>query len=73
MITLLDSRGKASGTLPMVVVSWLAVLSKFIVAGVALGPLGTPPPMSATEFGLAVTGILAIWIGREAIDKKAGA
>jgi len=54
-----------------VVISWFAVLVKFIVAGINLGVLGVAPPMSATDFGIAVTGILAIWVGREAFAKSA--
>lgn len=60
-----DSRGHASRTLPFVVVSWLVVTAKFAVAGLALGPLGVAPAMSATAYGSAVLMIVGLWIGRE--------
>lgn len=66
----MDSRGKQSRTLFFVSVSWAAVLIKFTLAGVKLGPLGTMPLMGAGEFGAAVMAILAIWLGREFTEKR---
>ncbi|WP_018169109.1 hypothetical protein [Thioalkalivibrio sp. ALMg9] len=65
MISLLDTRGKPSRTLPFVAVSWLVVTVRFALGGLELGPLGTMPAMTAAEYGPAVSLILAIWIGRE--------
>lgn len=66
----IDARGQQSRTLFFVAASWLAVLVKFIVAGVSMGPLGTMSPMTALEFGGAVAFILAIWLGREWTEKR---
>jgi hypothetical protein len=65
-----DSRGRESMTLTFVAASWLAVWIKYLLAGIALPVIGTVPPMTATEFGLSVAGILAIWLGREWTEKK---
>lgn len=67
---LIDSRGKESITLTFVALSWSALLGKFLVAGMSLGPLGVMPLMSAPEFGGSVTAILLIWLGREWTEKK---
>lgn len=64
-----DTRGKKSWTLFFVLVSWSAVLIKFILAGVSLGSLGIMPNITALEFGGAVTAILAPWIAREYTEK----
>lgn len=69
-LTLKDSRGRESATLTFVAFSWLAVWVKYILAGLTIPHLGTVPPMTATEFGLAVAGIMAIWLGREWTEKK---
>jgi tellurite resistance protein TehA-like permease len=66
-----DSRGRESITLSLVVPAWFVLLVKFVLAGVTLPGVGvTVPPMSATEFGLAMAGVLAIWLGREWAEKK---
>ncbi len=70
MFTLKDSRGRESITLMFVFLSWWAVWIKFVLAGATLPLFGLVPPMSATEFGLATAGILAIWLSREWADKK---
>lgn len=70
MFSLKDSRGKESITLMFVALSWSAVWIKFVLAGATLPVFGQIPMMSATEFGLATAGILAIWLGREWADKK---
>jgi len=69
LFSLKDSRGRESTTLAFVSASWLALWLKFVLAGVTLPLFGLVPPMSATEFGLAVAGVLAIWLGREWTDK----
>lgn len=65
-----DSRGRESTTLSLVVPAWFVLLVKFLLAGIKLPVVGLVPPMSATEFGLAVAGVLAIWLGREWTEKK---
>lgn len=65
-----DSRGRESITLSLVVPAWLALLVKFLVAGLTLPVVGVVPAMSATEFGTAMAGVLAIWLGREWTEKK---
>jgi hypothetical protein len=65
-----DSRGRESITLSLVVPAWLALLVKFLVAGLTLPVVGVVPAMSATEFGMAMAGVLAIWLGREWTEKK---
>lgn len=65
-----DSRGRESTTLSLVVPAWFALLVKFILAGLTLPVVGVVPTMSATEFGLAMAGVLAIWLGREFNEKK---
>lgn len=65
-----DSSGEQSRTLFFVTVSWAAVVFKFILAGATLPVFGTMPLMSATEFGVAVAAILAIWLGREWVKKE---
>jgi len=69
-LSIKDSRGKESITLTFVALSWSAVWLKFVLAGATLPIFGLVPLMSATEFGLATAGILAIWLGREWADKK---
>lgn len=60
---------KKSTTLFFVSVSWAAVLFKFIVAGMTLPVIGQQAAMTASEFGMAIAGILAIWLGREYTEK----
>lgn len=63
-----DTRGKQSRTLAFVSVSWAALTIKFIAAGVTVGDVSIAQ-MTATEYGLAVAAVLAIWLGREITDK----
>lgn len=65
-----DSRDRESQTLTFVAVTWAALVCKFLVAGMNLGPLGAMPAMGASEFGAAVALVLAIWLGREWIKKE---
>ncbi len=63
-----DTRGKRSRTLAFVSVSWFALTAKFVIAGITFGEIAVAP-MTATEYGLAVAAVLAIWLGREVTDK----
>lgn len=64
-----DSRGARSHTLFFVAVSWAVLIIKFTFAGLD-SPLGTIPEMNAGDFGLAVIGVLGIWVGREYTEKN---
>lgn len=66
----MDTRGKQSRTLAFVSVSWFALTVKFIAAGITVGDIAIAQ-MTATEYGLAVAAVLAIWLGREITDKGA--
>ena len=65
----IDGSGKESRTLFFVTVSWMALLIKFLLAGVTLPIFGLVPLMTATEFGSSVAFVLSIWLGREWIKK----
>ena len=69
MLGMKDGRGKKSKTLFFVSISWLVLTLKFLFAGVTLMTLGQIPPMTASEFGMAVAMILGLWLGREYTDK----
>ena len=62
-----DSRGQRSLTLPFVAVSWAVVTVAFVRSW--LVPADGMAPMGGGEYGSAVALILAIWIGREATEK----
>jgi len=64
-----DSRGGASSTKPLVVVPWLLLCAKFLIAGMTLPYLGAQPGMGPAEFGTGLALVLAIWLGREGMDK----
>lgn len=66
----IDTSGRESRTLFFVALSWLAVWIKYLAAGLTLPIVGTVPPMTATEFGMAVAAILAVWLSREYIKKE---
>jgi len=59
-----DSRGRESHTLLFVALAALVLIYKFAVAGTAILGINWPA-MSASEFGLAFAGVLAVWLGRE--------
>jgi hypothetical protein len=67
--TIRDSRGRESHTLLFVALAALVLVYKFAVAGTAIFGI-TWPAMSASEFGLAFAGVLAVWLGREWQEKK---
>ena len=69
---LIDSRGKESTTLTFVFVAFMAVFIKFLIGGMNLPVIGEMPVIGAGEFGLAVTGILAIWLNREWKEARHG-
>lgn len=59
-----DSRGKQSKTLPMVSACLLVLLGKFLAGGWLDFPV-----ITASEFGMAATGIIGAWVAREWKDK----
>ena len=65
-----DTNGKESTTLSLVVVAYAALLLKFLVGGLDIFGLGTAPVIGAGEFGLAMTGLLGVWLNREWKEAK---
>ncbi|MDH5185202.1 MAG: hypothetical protein OEX12_15070 [Gammaproteobacteria bacterium] len=63
-----DKNGEPSTTLTFVAIAFVAVLFKYLLAGV----IDVLPPMSATEFGGAVMTIIAPWVAREFKEKWSG-
>lgn len=64
-----DSRGDPSWTLTLVTPAFVAATVKFLAGGIILGPLGTVPPMTGTEYAAAIVAILGVWVAREYTDK----
>ena len=57
---------RESTTFKLVLMSWLSVFVKYVLAEINLPyNLGTVPAMSAGEFAAATAAILAVWLGRE--------
>jgi len=55
---------RESTTLKLVIPCWLAVLVKYLGAGLDFG-FGSVPAMSATEFATSIAAILSVWLARE--------
>lgn len=68
-MTMADSRGKESKTLFFVFITWFVLVVKFIASGMTIGGI-TVAPMDVMDFGVAVTGVLMIWVGREHVEKS---
>lgn len=66
----LDSRGRESITLGLVIPAYAVLLAKFAGAGVSIPYLGTIPAMSGTEFAAAFAAVLGVWLTREWQEKK---
>lgn len=64
-----DGRGHPSWTATIVVPSAFAVTQKFLLAGVTIPVVGTFPPMTGGEYAAAIGALLAMWVGREYVDK----
>jgi len=69
---MIDSKGKESTTLTFVSIAFIAVFVKFLIGGMTLPVIGLMPIIGAGEFGLAITGILAVWLNREWREAKHG-
>jgi hypothetical protein len=65
-----DTRGRESKTLTFVTLAYAALLIKFVLADLTLPLFGLVPPMTATEFGVSVAAVLAIWLQREWTEKR---
>lgn len=69
--TLKDTRGKESTTLTFVVIAFLVVVIKFLLAGLTL--FGKEiPPMTGIEFAAAFGAVLSVWQYRETKSKSIG-
>jgi len=76
--TILDSRGKESTTLFLIMVPYIVVMVKFLFGGLvlqqAMGPefkvIWTFPPMTGGEFMAAISPLLAAWWARERQEKN---
>ncbi len=69
--TLKDTRGKESTTLSFVVIAFLVVVIKFLLAGLTL--FGKEiPPMTGIEFAAGIGAVLSIWQYRETKSKLTG-
>ena len=75
MIKMKDTRGRESTTLSFVTAAFVALLFKFLAAGLQVTAgqdmLINMPQMGAGEFGMAAAAVLAIWLGREWTEKVA--
>lgn len=65
-----DARGNPSITLTLILLTWLVITVKFLFAGLGLPMVGEFPPMTASEYGIAISPLLAGWLGREWTEKK---
>ncbi len=71
-----DTRGRESRTLFFVSVSWLMMTVRFIAGGLsfAYGPIKWEiAPALVTDYGVAVSAVVAIWVGREWVRGKTDA
>jgi len=66
-----DDMNRESRTLAFVTMAFAVINAKFLVAGMDLSHigLGVQPPISITDYAMAVTTILAVWVSREWVKK----
>lgn len=69
-LTMRDGRGRESTTLFFVRVTWLVMTIKFLGSGVVISGVTLSPDINIADFGLAVSAVLAIWLGREWTEKQ---
>lgn len=72
-LTANDSRGQESKILGIAIISWLAMLAKFIVGGWTLPFLGEQPVWTMGEFSAGTAGLLAVIAARKWIRDSAEA
>lgn len=77
IFTFKDSSGEESTTLFFVAISWFILIIKYLLAGATfhVGIAGNFidfnfPQIGATEYGIAVAGIIGIWLGHNWINNK---
>jgi hypothetical protein len=68
-MSLLVKKSRESTTLQLVIMGYLAILIKFVVADLTIAGLDFPG-MTATEFGISGAAILAVWLQREWREAK---
>jgi len=69
MVTMMDSRGKKTRTLPMVWFLLILVSVKFLMAGMQFTDTIGFPAMGGGEFSTILVPILGAWLGREYTSK----
>ena len=69
--TLKDTRGNESTTLTFVVIAFLVVVLKFLLAGLTIYGKAIPE-MTGLEFAAAIGAVLSIWQYREVKSKSLG-
>jgi hypothetical protein len=68
-----DTKGKESTTLTIVVACIVPIVIKFFIGGLTLPfGLGVAPVIGAAEYGLALTGLIGVWLNREWKEAKYG-
>lgn len=68
-----DARGRESRTLAFVGMTWLLMTLRFALGGLGADFGGFRIEVGATamiDYGAAVAAVLAVWLGREFIDRK---
>lgn len=72
-LTATDSKGNESKILGIAIVSWLAMLAKFIVGGLTLPIIGEQPVWTMGEFSTGTAALLAVIAARKWIRDSAEA
>jgi|PlaIllAssembly_1097288.scaffolds.fasta_scaffold00079_21 hypothetical protein len=69
--TIKDTRGRESRTLFFVGVSWLVITARFVLSflGGVVEEFAALSQVSILDYAKGVTVIMAIWLGREWLDK----
>ena len=68
-----DARGRESRTLALVGLTWLFMTVRFALGGLTFSVAGLTLQIAQTamiDYGTAVAAVLAIWLGREWINKR---
>ena len=68
-----DARGRESRTLALVGLTWLLMTLRFALGGMSFSVAGLTLQIAQTamiDYGAAVAAVLAIWLGREWINKR---
>lgn len=68
-----DARGRESRTLAFVGITWALMTARFVAGGFAVAVGDFRWEIAATamvDYGAAVAAVLAVWLGREWINKR---